>query len=587
MAFSSAIVLTDLNDYISPSQACIKPVEIEKSQENKGPSEIKVDKEGGYYEISQDDGKEKKLEKASISLNDCLACSGCVTSAESVLISMQSLEEFYKILEQKTYATTVISISPQSRASLAAKYQLTPIQVHKRLIYFFKHILGIDHVFDTAFTQDLSLVESAREFMDRFKFYMANGGEEIERVAQQQQQQEEGSSVRSRRGGGVKAKKIEGMPMLASSCPGWVCYAEKTHGEILPYISTTKSPQQMMGSLVKNYLANKTNTSANQIYHVTVMPCYDKKLEASRPDFQIDDIRDVDCVLTTSEIDQMLQSHDFLQMPEAPVEDMFNKVGVDPETSQETVFGVPGSSSGGGLEYIMATAARELFGASTDRVMMKVGKNADVCEYSLMSDDGRPLLRFASAYGFRNIQNLVRKIKQGKCIYHYVEVMACPGGCANGGGQIIPVNVNAKEWLNQVESIYRSAKGVWPEENEMIKTIYNEWIGDDIAKRQLLLHTQYHAVTQSFQNPLATKWLTKELRELHKNPPEGVVVEEADNFLKWKLCLTGAPGTIYEGEQFKLEFRFTPQYPLEAPDVVFVRPFVPMHPHVITISMKA
>ncbi|EIE86335.1 hypothetical protein RO3G_11046 [Rhizopus delemar RA 99-880] len=72
------------------------------------------------------------------------------------------------------------------------------------------------------------------------------------------------------------------------------------------------------------------------------------------------------------------------------------------------------------------------------------------------------------------------------------------------------------------------------------------------------------------------------LSELHKNPPEGVVVEEADNFLKWKLCLTGAPGTIYEGEQFKLEFRFTPQYPLEAPDVVFVRPFVPMHPQLVT-----
>ncbi|CAO3698951.1 unnamed protein product [Rhizopus stolonifer] len=490
MAFSSAIVLSDLNDYIAPSQACIKPVEISKSGDN-GPSEIKVDQEGSYYEISQDDGQEKKLEKASITLNDCLACSGCVTSAESVLISMQSLEEFHKILQQKIYPTTVISVSPQSRASLAVKYGLSALQVHKRLVYFFKQVLGIHYVFDTAFTQDLSLVESAREFIEKFRFYMANGGEELEN-----------ETAKPRRGNKSKA---QGMPLLASSCPGWVCYAEKTHGDVLPYISTTKSPQQMMGSLVKDYLAQQLNTTANQIYHVTVMPCYDKKLEASRPDFQTNEIRDVDCVLTTTEVDQMLQSHDFMNMPESSVEDGFSKVGLDPTTSEPTVFGVPGSSSGGSLEYIMARAARELFGASTENVTMKVGKNADICEYSLMVQD-RAVLRFASAYGFRNIQNLVRKIKQGKCSYHYVEVMACPGGCANGGGQIVPIEINAKEWLSQVEGVYRSAKGVWPEDNTTIQAIYNEWIGENDVKRKQLLHTEYHAVTQSFENPLATKW---------------------------------------------------------------------------------
>ncbi|RCI00018.1 hypothetical protein CU097_013230 [Rhizopus azygosporus] len=514
MAFSSAIVLTDLNDYIAPSQACIKPVEIQKADKDvQGPTEIKVDKEGAYYEISQDDGQEKKLEKASITLNDCLACSGCVTSAESVLISMQSLEEFTKVLEQNKHQRIIISISPQSRASLAAKYQLTPIQVQYRLVHFFKNILGVHHVFDIAFTQDLSLVETAREFVDRFREYMANGGEAAEKAIYEQQQQEESAGGRPARARGARGQSRKtgesgSMPMLASSCPGWVCYAEKTHGDVLPHISTAKSPQQMMGSLVKNYFAQKLGQAPSQIYHVSVMPCYDKKLEASRPDFEVDGIRDVDCVLTTSEIDQMLQSHHFLEMPEAPIDDMFNKVGTDPQTGQQTLLGVPGSSSGGSLEYVLAAAARELFGLPTieGRVTVKAGKNADVCEYSLMSDDGRPMLRFASAYGFRNIQNLVRKIKQGKCTYHYVEVMACPGGCANGGGQIVPVDANPKEWLSQVESIYRSVRGVWPEENETIKGIYNEWIGADDIKRKTILHTQYHAVTQSFQNPLATKW---------------------------------------------------------------------------------
>ncbi|KAI7901940.1 iron hydrogenase [Cokeromyces recurvatus] len=546
MAFSSALVLTDLNDYIAPSQACIKPVEVNKS-ENKGPTEIKVDNEGTYYEITQDGGEEK-LEKATISLNDCLACSGCITSAESVLISMQSQDELFKILEQNKLAiqqnqpqnhrTIVISISPQSRASFAAKYGLTTLQVHHKLVYFFKTILGAHHVFDIAFTQDLSLVETAREFMDRFKKYMQNGGEALEAAMQQADaekaaMEEEGKpKVRTRRRGaksdkaGVNAITNQNIPMLASSCPGWVCYAEKTHDEVLPFISAAKSPQQMMGSLVKDYFAKKLNLTPDQIYHISIMPCYDKKLEASRPDFFLEqyNTREVDCVLTTSEIDKMLQERqlDLRQMPESPIDDMFNKIGIDPSSQLETVYGVPGSSSGGALEYIFTTAARELFNihdvpndpsnTSSAHVVIKAGKNMDVKEYFLISDDGRILLRFAAAYGFRNIQNIVRKIKSGKCNYHYVEVMACPGGCANGGGQLPPSTesgqvVNAKDWVSRVENLYRTSQGIMPEDNEIIKTIYNEWIVDPTSDRaHQLLRTQYHAVTQNLANPLVTKW---------------------------------------------------------------------------------
>ncbi|KAG1065353.1 hypothetical protein G6F42_026844 [Rhizopus arrhizus] len=188
---------------------------------------------------------------------------------------MQSQDELFKILQENKLAieqnqpqnhrTIVISISPQSRASLAAKYQLTPLQVHRKLVYFFKHFLGAHHVFDTSFTQDLSLVESAREFVDRFKRYMQNGGEALEAAMQQADVVpggEEGRpKVRARRARAAKPDKgapIHPVPMLASSCPGWVCYAEKTHGEVLPYITAAKSPQQMMGSLVKDYFAKKS-----------------------------------------------------------------------------------------------------------------------------------------------------------------------------------------------------------------------------------------------------------------------------------------------------------------------------------------
>lgn len=188
---------------------------------------------------------------------------------------MQSQEELFKILQQNKTAleqnqpqdhrTIVISVSPQSRASLAAKYRLTSLQVHHRLVYFFKHFLGAHHVFDTSFTQDLSLVESAREFNDRFRNYMQNGGEALELALQKQDLEkaaEDGKpKVRARR---RKAATEDApivnqeLPMLSSSCPGWVCYAEKTHGEILPYVTAAKSPQQMMGSLVKDYFAKKS-----------------------------------------------------------------------------------------------------------------------------------------------------------------------------------------------------------------------------------------------------------------------------------------------------------------------------------------
>lgn len=217
-------------------------------------------------------GKDKSNRSVSVTDND--DDSGCVTSAESVLITMQSQEELYGILntnrtDPSKHRTVVVSISPQSRASLGAKYNMSPIQVHRRLISFFKHHLGAHHVFDTSFSRDLSLVESAREFVERYRLYMANGGDKIEEALQQQDQQQEEANgsdrrARRRRGAGAAAgatsTQQQHLPMLASACPGWVCYAEKTHGAVIPHIATAKSPQQMMGSLVKDYLAKKTNT---------------------------------------------------------------------------------------------------------------------------------------------------------------------------------------------------------------------------------------------------------------------------------------------------------------------------------------
>jgi len=474
--FSGALQLTDLDDFITPSQECIKPVKIEKKESAGTGSRIKIELDGSYIQVGQD-GQETKLEKAKITLNDCLACSGCITSAESVLITQQSQDELYRIFKEnklfieagkmEQQRMVVISVSPQARASLAAKYQLNVVQAARKLTAFFKKC-GAHYVFDTTFSRELSLLESCKEFVNRMK------------------SQQKGS-----------------VPMLASACPGWVCYAEKTHGSyILPYISTAKSPQQVMGSIVKDYFAKIHSKTPDQIYHVTVMPCFDKKLEASRSDFYNDlyQTRDVDCVITSGEVEQMLQQEgvSLANVEEEPLDAIIG--------NGEEVVNHAGGGSGGYLEHIVKYASKEMYGLTLESLKYKTLRNQDFKEVTV-EDGEKVLFKFAIAYGFRNIQNIVQKIKRNKSTYHFVEVMACPSGCLNGGGQIRPMeDQTPKELLQKVEEIYMSPKIRSPEDSPQVQKLYDEWLGGVSSdKARQLLHTQYHEV-EKMTNALAIKW---------------------------------------------------------------------------------
>nr|XP_045238689.1 cytosolic iron-sulfur assembly component 3 isoform X2 [Macaca fascicularis] len=426
--FSGALQLTDLDDFIGPSQECIKPVKVEK-RPGSGVAKIRIEDDGSYFQVNQDGGT-RRLEKAKVSLNDCLACSGCITSAETVLITQQSHEELKKVLDANKMAApsqqrlVVVSVSPQSRASLAARFQLNPTDTARKLTSFFKKI-GVHFVFDTAFSRHFSLLESQREFVRRFR---------------------------------GQADCRQALPLLASACPGWICYAEKTHGSfILPHISTARSPQQVMGSLVKDFFAQQQRLTPDKIYHVTVMPCYDKKLEASRPDFfnQEHQTRDVDCVLTTGEVFRLLEEED-VSLPDlepAPLDSL----------------------------------------------------NKDFQEVTL-EKEGQVLLHFAMAYGFRNIQNLVQRLKRGRCPYHYVEVMACPSGCLNGGGQLQAPDRPSRELLQHVERLYGMVRAEMPEDAPGVQELYTHWLqGTDSECAGRLLHTQYHAVEKA-NTGLGIRW---------------------------------------------------------------------------------
>ncbi|GAQ90605.1 ferredoxin hydrogenase [Klebsormidium nitens] len=488
--WSGAVRVADLNDFIAPSQACVVNLKGQKQSEEEQQGQAK----DGLVQIQARKIDFPQVRKAAtdeaikVSLHDCLACSGCITSAETVMLQQQSTDEFVQRLSSATQAV-VVSLSPQSRASLATHYGITPLQAFRKLTGFLKS-LGVRAVFDTSCSRDLSLLESCQEFVDRY-----------------------------RKAAGNSATKQGELPMLASACPGWVCYAEKTHGQhILPHISSTKSPQQVMGTLVKRHACYRLGLRPEDIYHVTIMPCYDKKLEAARDDFifAVDPgggtgdsgqagprVTEVDSVLTSGEILDLLESRgvDFAALEEAPLDLMLSSVD-----EAGHVYGVRGGA-GGYLETNFRHAARVLFGQTVEGpLQMKTLRNADFKEVSL-EVDGKRVLHFAAAYGFRNIQNLVRKIKQGKCEYQFVEIMACPAGCLNGGGQIKPrKGQTAKDLIQHLEAAYLHEVTVRdPADNPLVQELYRTWLGGPYSENaRSLLHTQYHererTVTASISN---------------------------------------------------------------------------------------
>ncbi|KAI2616476.1 cytosolic Fe-S cluster assembly factor NAR1 [Hypoxylon sp. NC1633] len=506
---SAILSADDLNDFISPGVACIKPVETLPAAPTPPLSDLE-------HEVILD-GQQPTTNPntpAQISLTDCLACSGCVTSAEAVLVSLQSHAELLSVLdsapglrvvpqagggnfkveglENSNAKLFVASVSPQTRASLAAVAgrgvtEREAGRMVEQLLMGGEGLRaggrwnnGFTWVVDTNTAREASLVLGAEEALDS------------------------SSNV---------AK-----PILTSSCPGWVCYAEKTHPHVLPHISRVKSPQALMGTLLKTALSKTLGISPDRIWHLAVMPCFDKKLEASRE--ELTDavwngdgkprrgVRDVDCVITSKEILMLTESRniDFFSLDKTPIPassslripfpdpNLHRFLFLRPTRRRNSQADPMAGTSGGNLYYTLQYVSERHPGS---RIESARGRNADVVEYTVRSAAGEPLFKAARYYGFRNIQNLVRKLKParpsrmpgvtrkpmggkpaGGLEYAYIEVMACPGGCTNGGGQVKvddavvlerrglsgaeagakPGPREQKEWLALVDEAYFSAE---------------------------------------------------------------------------------------------------------------------------------
>ncbi|MCJ1401892.1 Cytosolic Fe-S cluster assembly factor nar1 [Xylographa trunciseda] len=514
---SAILSADDLNDFISPGVACIKPVETL-------PLQKPVDTINSYEVTTEDKLPTEPPPPAQITLTDCLACSGCVTSAEAVLISLQSHSEVLNALDsapclsqerlwqqklrcvdkdcrggcastKEAAKIFVASVSPQVRASLAATYGTTEQEAGWMIEQLLsgpnglktggKHGNNFTWIINTNAMRELGLVLGAEEVLAS-----SATAEEVTAL------EAEGAVT-------TQPKK----PLLTSACPGWICYAEKTHPHVLPHLSRLKSPQALAGTLVKTVLSKSLNIDPSQIWHLAIMPCFDKKLEASREELTDNywhpsstpsskhPVRDVDCVITARELLMLAETRglSFPALPRQPLHPSSCPPFPDPklktflfphnEPRAQRQHQLPAAGSSGGYLYHILRTQQALHPGST--IHSTRGRNADVVEYTLSLED-KVLFSAARYYGFRNIQNLVRKLKPvkksripgGKTVgarkpgaksemdHAYVEVMACPGGCTNGGGQIKLEDVGAlqgvgrgegqKEWLARVDEAYYS-----------------------------------------------------------------------------------------------------------------------------------
>ena len=499
---SAILSSDDLNDFISPGVACIKPVETLPAAE---PQETNP------YEVTTEDKLPSDSPPAHISLTDCLACSGCVTSAEAVLVSLQSHAEVLASLDSEPAVPEdalkqlprngsekepqspfpgsgkifVASVSPQVRASLAATYGISA----KEAGYMIEQLL--------AGPQGLGI---GGRFGNRFSWIIdTNAMRDIGLVMASEE------VIRSQTPSAEDSPK---KPVVTSACPGWVCYAEKTHPHVLPHLSRLKSPQALTGTLLKTILSKKLHIDPSRIWHLALMPCFDKKLEASRQELtdlfwqspsdsrdpEAPPVRDVDCVITARELLMLSDSRgiSFPSLPRVPVD--FSSLPPFPDISVSSFLfstrlkraaQTADSGPSGGFLYHNLCTQQALNPGSVIRSQR--GRNSDVVEYSV-ERASEPIFRAARYYGFKNITNLVRKLKPpqpsrmpagraggarkpaaklGANDYAYVEVMACPGGCTNGGGQIKlkdledlqgthRVPENQRELLAQVDEAYFS-----------------------------------------------------------------------------------------------------------------------------------
>lgn len=383
----------------------------------------------------------------------CVSCGQCIAVCPTgALAEIDNTEEVFAALSDPD-KYVIVQTAPAVRAALGEEFGL-PIgtNVEGKMVAALRR-LGFDKVFDTDFAADLTIMEEANEFLDRVK----NGGV---------------------------------LPLITSCSPGWIKFCEHYYPDMLDHLSSCKSPQQMFGAITKTYYAEKMNLDPEKIVMVSVMPCTAKKFEIGRPDQSAAGVPDVDISITTRELARMINrvGLNFLSLPDEEFDDPLGR-----STGAAVIFG----ATGGVMEAALRTAVETLTGEELpDPKFTEVRGTKAIKEatYHVAGMD----INVAVASGLANARELLDQVKSGEKNYHFIEIMGCPGGCVNGGGQ--PKQPASVRNFTDIKALRAKALYAIDEsmplrkshENPSIKQLYEEYLEKPGShKAHEILHTTY------------------------------------------------------------------------------------------------
>ena len=383
----------------------------------------------------------------------CVGCGQCINVCPTGAITERSESDNVIAAIANPTKRVVVGTAPSVRVGLGEEFG-SPIgtNVEGKMVAALRRI-GFNDVFDVDFTADLTIMEEGTEFIGRLK----NGGT---------------------------------LPMITSCSPAWIKFIEHNYPEQLGHLSSCKSPQQMFGAVVKTYYAEKLGMDPKDIYVVSIMPCVAKKFEKTRDNQAAAGVPDIDAVLTTRELAKLINRFGLL-FNELPDEEFDAPLGID--TGAGLIFG----ATGGVMEAALRTVSEVLTGkenADPDFVEVRGTQGIKEAEYDIAGTK----VKVAVASGLANARILMDQIKAGTSPYHFIEIMSCPGGCVNGGGQPIK-DAYTRNFTDikatRAASIYASDKAMKlrkSHENPAVKELYKEYFGEPNShKAHEILHTKY------------------------------------------------------------------------------------------------
>ena len=401
-------------------------------------------------------------------INDvvCTNCGQCVNRCPTgALTERHYIDEVWEALADPT-KHVVVQTAPAVRVALGEALGFEAgHRVTGQMVTALKR-MGFDKIFDTNFTADLTIIEEGHELLYRLK-------------------------------AALKDKQKTALPMMTSCSPGWIKYIEHEFPTLLDNLSTCKSPQQMFGAVAKTYYAQKADINPANMVVVSVMPCTAKKFEAQRKEMNSSGYQDVDYVITTRELALMIQQAgiDFPSLEETTCDSLLGK-----HSGAAVIFG----ATGGVMEAALRTAYEVITGREVPFKNLEIlpvrgmdgVKQASIKIEGCLPDwkflDGAEL-KIAIAHGLTNARTLMKEIENGTANFHFIEIMACPGGCLGGGGQPMPTNLEIRK--KRMEAIYSEDRDLSirkSHDNPEIKKIYEEFLKEPLGhKSHELLHTHY------------------------------------------------------------------------------------------------